>query len=349
MPLPTEQAFVCQFDVEGLQPGCEGSSALFVSMWKQNWALIAQYCLPSIIITLISYSVFRFLESRHTSNHTARVQQVLAKTLSVQQLHRSLYLSAMLRATTQWTHARLGLACFTLCDLVYLTICTITLKAFLCVELEGAYRLHAEKSQLCWSHDHLPIGIFSLLVFPLLLLYPVFIYNYMQDCRESLKNALAKRRLSERVSVRVSARVPVRADDGTGLEATCSIKGGQNRSKVRSKDLKKDSRSGAVAVKAGGLSGRTFRDKYKPIGMAYAPVFRLCLSIFVSVPLPSALYRLFLASLPLLFFGFTVVNRPFETPWMNACNACLAHPFMLLPKWLCNFAHGLSRPLQGMR
>jgi hypothetical protein len=159
MPLAeTVTRVCCQFDIEGLQPGCKGSTPLFVSMWKQNWILIVEYCLPSIIIILVVHAIFRFLESRHTSGHTTRVQRVLTRTLSVRQLDRSLRLSAMLRATTQWTQDRLELAAFTVVDLSYLALCTNTVKGFICVEAEGAYRLLAEKSQLCWSQGHLPVG-----------------------------------------------------------------------------------------------------------------------------------------------------------------------------------------------
>ena len=289
-------------------------------MWKQNWTLIAQYCLPSIIILLFIHLLLRFLESRYTSGHTARVLSVLASTLTVRQLDRSLRLSALLRAATQWTRDRLELASFTLVDLVFLTLCTISLKGFICVEVEGAYRLYAEKSLLCWSHDHLPVGMFSVLVFPVLLLYPVFIYTYMQDRLEALKSVSAtvpKRRLS---SARVSfARLRQRLSSvNDGRSSGASNNDGRNRTKVRSKARKNDEE---VVLKAGGLSGRSFEDKFKPIGMAYAPVFRLCLAIFVSVPLPSSLYRLILASLPLLFFGLIVVKRPFTLWWMNACNA----------------------------
>jgi hypothetical protein len=301
-------------------------------MWKQNWTLIAQYCLPSVIILLVVHLLLRSLESRHTSGHTARLQRVLAGTLSVRQLDRSLRWSALLRAATQWTRERLEIASFTLVDLVFLTLCTISLKGFICVEVDGAYRLYAEKSLLCWSHDHLPVGMFSVLgVFPFLLLYPVFVYTYMQDRLAALNSVSAtvpKRRASARVSARASfARLRQRVSsrllsvkDGRGIGAINS--NDRNRTKGRSKARKHED----VVLKAGGLSGRSFKDKFKPIGMAYAPVFRLCLAIFVSVPLPSSLYRLILASLPLLFFGLIVVNRPFKLWWMNACNACPAYP-----------------------
>ena len=333
-------------------------------MWKQNWTLIAQYCLPSIIILLVVHAIFRFLGSRQTSNHTALVQRVLAKALGVRQLDRSLRLSSMLRAATQWTQDRLELALFTLVDLVYLTLCTITLKGFMCVELEGAYRLQAETSLLCWSHDHLPVGIFSVLVFPFLLFYPVFVYNYMQDRLEALKNVSAtvpKRRVTARVrfarvSKRVSQRVfqrearwSVRLKAGRGLLAGAINQGGHNRTKGRTKAGQSDK---AVTLKAGGLSGRSFDDEYKPVGMAYAPVFRLCLAVFASVSVPSSLYRLILASLPLLFFGLIVVRHPFTMWWMNACNPCPACPLSpscCSQESACSVAHGLRRPLQGMR
>jgi hypothetical protein len=296
-------------------------------MWKQNWTLIAQYCLPSIIILLVVHLLLRFLESRHTSGHAARVLSVLAGTLSVRQLNQNLRRSALLRAATQWTRDRLELASFTLVDLVFLALCTMTLKGFICVEVDGAYRLYAEKSLLCWSHDHLPVGMFSVLVFPFLLLYPVFVYTYMQDRLEDLKSVSAtvpKRRASARVSARASfARLRQRVTTRlsrvkAGGGAGAINDDGPNRTKGRSKARKNEEE---VVLKAGGLSGRSFKDKFKPIGMAYAPVFRLCLAIFVSVPLPSSLYRLILASLPLLFFGLIVVKRPFTLWWMNACNA----------------------------
>ena len=136
-----------------------------------------------------------------------------------------------------------------------------------------------------------------------------------------------KRRASARVSTRirfarlsqiVSAGLSSSMKDGRGAGAINDD--GPNRTKGRSKARKNEEE---VVLKAGGLSGRSFKDKFKPIGMAYAPLFRLCLAIFVSVPLPSSLYRLILASLPLLFFGLIVVNRPFKLWWMTACNACL--------------------------
>jgi hypothetical protein len=335
----------CQFDVEGLQPGCEGSSALFVSMWKQNWNLIAQYCLPSIFILLFIHLLLRFLESRYTSGHTARVLSVLASTLTVRQLDRSLRLSALLRAATQWTRDRLELASFTLIDLVFLTLCTMTLKGLICVEVDGAYRLYAEKSLLCWSHDHLPVAMFSVLVFPFLLLYPVFVYTYMQDrleARKIMSMAVPKRRASARISARIRfARLRQRL-----WTRFSSMKGGRgaSRSEGRSKARKSDE---AVALKAGGLSGRSFKDKFKPIGMAYAPVFRLCLAVFVCAPLPSLQYRLILGILPLLFFGLIVGKHPFETLWMNACMILPALPPFkppLLPMRR-NVVHGFCRRL----
>jgi hypothetical protein len=256
----------------------------------------------------------------------------------------------MLRAATQWTRDRLELASFTLVDLVFLTLCTMTLKGLICVEVDGAYRLYAEKSLLCWSHDHLPVGMFSVLVFPFLLLYPVFVYTYMQDRLEALKSVSAmvpKRRASARVSARANfARLRQRVSsrlssmkDGRGIRAINSD--GRNQTKGRSKVRKNEEE---VVLKSGGLSGRSFKDKFKPIGMAYAPVFRLCLAIFVSVPLPSSLYRLILASLPLLFFGLIVVNRPFKMWWMTACNACLPclPRLMLLPMCSCSVARGYT-------
>jgi hypothetical protein len=82
----------------------------------------------------------------------------------------------------------------------------------------------------------------------------------------------------------------------------------------------------AVGVKAGGLSGRSFVDKYKSIGMAYTPAFRLCFAIFASVPLPSSPYSLILASVPFLFFVFIVLKHPFKTWIMGACNSCVCPP-----------------------
>jgi hypothetical protein len=70
----------------------------------------------------------------------------------------------------------LEVAFFTLVDLVYLNVCTISLKAFICVSTDVSYLLFSERSQLCWSHDHLPVAMLSLLVYPLLLSYPLFVY-----------------------------------------------------------------------------------------------------------------------------------------------------------------------------
>jgi hypothetical protein len=110
---------------------------------------------------------------------------------------------------------------------------------------------------------------------------------------------------------------------GIGLNVGAISKGGRNRTKGRSKARKSDK---AVGVKAGGLSGRSFEDKYKSIGMAYAPVFRLCFAIFASVPLPSSPYSLILASVPFVFFIFIVLKHPFKTWIMGACNSCVCPP-----------------------
>jgi hypothetical protein len=244
-------------------------------MWKQNWNLIIQYCMPSIIILLVLLATFCFLETRHIADHTTQVQRVLARTLGVRQLHRPLPLSTMLRTATQWTKDRLELAFFTLSNLVYLSVCTITLKGLICVEVEGAYRLLAEKSQLCWSHEHLPVGTFSVLMVPLLLLYPVFIYTYMQDRLEAWKNVspiVPKRKASARVSARASARVRVllsrfvsaipsrvvsaRAKDDTGLKARAINKGG--RTKGRSKAQKSHRILSSVPILPLRLRLRTF-------------------------------------------------------------------------------------------
>ena len=152
---------------------------------------------------------------------------------------------------------------------------------------------------------------------------------------------------SSRASVRVvSASTLSRVKAGIGLNVGTINKGGCNRTKGRSKDRKSDK---AVGVKAGGLSGRSFEDKYKSIGMAYTPVFRLCFAILASVPSPSSLYSLILASLPFLFFVFIVVKHPFRTWITDACNPCLCPPSCCSLCGPNSIAHGLHRPLQGMR
>ena len=266
-----------QFDVEGLQLGCEGSSALFLSMWKQNWALMAQYCLPSLSSVLASYLILHILVG---IRRKALRNKFTAGDVDVRQLAHALRVSAMLRTSKQWAQRRLEVATFTLIDLVYLNICTLTIKAFLCVNSEGSsYRLHAERSQVCWSHDHLPVALFSIAIYPLLLYYPVFTYNHIRD------------------------RLEARTTDGQNGKARGPTSPGH-----KTGDLK-----------AGGLSGASLRDEYMPIGVAYTSVFRHSLAIFVSVPLPSSQYRLILACLPLLFVGLQVVKRPFKKRWMNAC------------------------------
>ena len=164
-----------QFDVEGLQPGCEGSSALFLRMWSGNWVLIAQYCLPSLFILCAAHAICFLLVSRQRSSHTASIRLVVAGKLDVHHLDKPAS-SRLLRSAKQWTRHRLEVAFFTLVDLVYLNVCTISLKSFICVSTDVSYLLFAERSQLCWSHDHLPVAMFSCLVYPLLLFYPLFVY-----------------------------------------------------------------------------------------------------------------------------------------------------------------------------
>jgi hypothetical protein len=67
---------VCQFDVEGLQPGCEGTSALFLPMWRGNWLLIAQYCLPCLIALISAYAICHLLVSAQSLNEKATIRLV---------------------------------------------------------------------------------------------------------------------------------------------------------------------------------------------------------------------------------------------------------------------------------
>ena len=164
-----------QFDVEGLQPGCEGTSALFLPMWRGNWLLIAQYCLPSLIALISAYAICHLLVSAQSLNEKATIRLVRPGKEDVRHLDKSVP-SPLLHSAKQWTWDRLLVAFFTLVDLVYLNACTITLKAFMCIGTDVAFRLVAERSQLCWSHDHVSAAMFSLLVYPLLLFYPLFVY-----------------------------------------------------------------------------------------------------------------------------------------------------------------------------
>jgi hypothetical protein len=139
----------------------------------------------------------------------------------------------------------------------------------------------------------------------------------------------------------------VKAGIGVKVGAIGAInKGRRNRTKRRSKAQKCNK---AAVIKAGGLSGRGFEDEHKSIGMTYTPVFRLCFAILASVPSPSSLYSLILASLPFLFFVFIVVKHPFRTWITDACNPCLCPPSCCSLCGPNNIAHGLHRPLQGMR
>jgi hypothetical protein len=164
-----------QFDVEGLQPGCEGTSALFLPMWRGNWLLIAQYCLPSLIALISAHAICRLLGSAQSLNGKATIRLGCPGKEHVRHFEKSVP-SPLLHSAKQWTWDRLLVAFFTLVDLVYLNVCTITLKAFMCIGTDVAFRLVAERSQLCWSHDHVSAAMFSLLVYPLLLFYPLFVY-----------------------------------------------------------------------------------------------------------------------------------------------------------------------------
>jgi hypothetical protein len=152
---------------------------------------------------------------------------------------------------------------------------------------------------------------------------------------------------SARASARVvSASMLSRVKAGIGLKVGAINEGRRNRTKRRSKAQKCNK---AAVIKAGGLSGRGFEDEHKSIGMTYTPVFRLCFAILASVPSPSSLYSLILASLPFLFFVFIVVKHPFRTWITDACNPCLCPPSCCSLCGPNNIAHGLHRPLQGMR
>jgi hypothetical protein len=64
-------------------------------------------------------------------------------------------------------------------DMLYLTSCTVLLKAVACVPGSVSYVLGIEKAQLCFSHDHMPIFLTSILLYATLLLYPLAIYKFM--------------------------------------------------------------------------------------------------------------------------------------------------------------------------
>ena len=71
-------------------------------------------------------------------------------------------------------------------DLLYLTGCTVLLKALVCVPVNGAYRLDVEKAQLCFTLDHMPVFLVSLLLYLGLFLYPFAVFFLLKssiDCK----------------------------------------------------------------------------------------------------------------------------------------------------------------------
>ena len=76
--------------------------------------------------------------------------------------------------------------CFIWTDLLYLTGCTVLLKALVCVPVNGAYRLDIEKAQLCFTLDHMPVFLVSLLLYLGLFLYPFAVFFLLKssiDCK----------------------------------------------------------------------------------------------------------------------------------------------------------------------
>ena len=158
-----------QFDIEARQPGCEDTSKLFLDMWRSSLVLIAQYSLPSIALITLLYLTLelavRVFDGREAS---WRSKHMRVRTLA--------------KRAAEWMWIRLTTVGFMWTDLLYLTSCTVLLKALVCAPVGGtAYRLDIEKSQLCFTHDHMPVFLVSLLLYLVLFLYPVAIYLFMKS------------------------------------------------------------------------------------------------------------------------------------------------------------------------
>jgi hypothetical protein len=151
-----------QFDIEARQPGCEDTSKVFLDIWRSSLVLIAQYSLPSLALLTLLYFTFE-----------------LAVHVSWRSKHMRVWTLA--KHAAEWMLIRLTTVGFMWTDLLYLTSCTVLLKALVCAPLGGtAYRLDIEKSQLCFTHDHMPVFLVSLLLYLILFLYPVAIYLFMK-------------------------------------------------------------------------------------------------------------------------------------------------------------------------
>jgi hypothetical protein len=162
------RAFVCQFDIEASQPGCGDTSKLFLDMWQSSLVLIAQYSLPSLGLILSLYVILELtinvLDRRKPSwrCHHVRISTVSKRVLN-------------------WIWIRFVTVSFMWTDMLYLTSCTVLLKALVCVQAAGSYRLDIEKAQLCFTHDHMPVFLMSLLLYLALFLYPLAIYSFLKS------------------------------------------------------------------------------------------------------------------------------------------------------------------------
>jgi hypothetical protein len=81
---------------------------------------------------------------------------------------------------SQWMWVRLVTVCFMWTDLLYLTCCTLVLKALACYPGPSSLRLGAENAQICFTNEHMPIFLASVVIYVVLCFYPFVIHETLK-------------------------------------------------------------------------------------------------------------------------------------------------------------------------